>query len=216
MCLGRALSATGDLPSASEVSQKGKEILEQLARTDPNNATLQEYLGEAYSMIAGIFLKQGEVEESFDYFTKAHAVFAKLSSADPTNSLARDNVALMEINLGDVLLRKGKIGPSMEQDRAAIAIFEKVEPKNRYEVAGQADAYASLGRALFSLAGQSGTRNKAPLLRQSQSWYEKSLATLRQEPGPKSLDPRSGDVTEQSVKQELSKCQESLANLTVR
>jgi tetratricopeptide (TPR) repeat protein len=173
-------------------------------------------LGEAYSIIAGILLKQGEVEESFDYFTKAHGVFAKLSSADPTNSLARDNVALMEISLGDVLLRKGKVGPSMAQDREAIATLEKIEHRNRYEIAGQADAYASMGKALCSLAGQSGTRNKAPLLRQSQSWYEKSLTTLQQEPGPKSLDPLSGDVTEQSVKKELSKCEESLAKLTVR
>ncbi len=215
MCLGRALAATGDLPRASEVSQKGKEILEQLTRSDPNNATLQEFLGEAYSMTAAIFLKQGEVEESFDYFTKAHEVFAKLSSADPTNSLARDNAALMEINLGDVLLRKGKTVPSMAQNRDAIAAFEKIEHKNRYEIAGQADAYASLGKALCTLAGQSNTRNKARLLRESQSWYEKSLTTLRQEPGSKSLDPLSGDVTEQSVKQELSKCEESPTKLNV-
>jgi eukaryotic-like serine/threonine-protein kinase len=216
MCLGRALAAIGNLSRASEISQKGKEILEQLARSDPNNATLQEYLGEAYAVIATIFLKQGEVERSSDYFVKARDVFAKLSSADPTNSMARDNAALMEISMGDVLLRQGKASRSMVQLRDAISTFEKIEPKNRYEIAGQASAYASLGRAFFSLAGQGAPRNKATLLRESQSWYKKSLNTLRQVPGSNSVDPLGGDITEESVGQELSKCEASLAKLTVR
>ncbi len=216
MCLARALAGIGDLPQASEVSQRGKEILEQLARSDPNNATLQEYLGEAYDVIAAIFQKQGKFEQSLDSFTKARDVFAKLSSADPTNSMARDNVALTEISIGDVLLGQGKIGASMAQIRAAISAFEKNEHKNRYQIAGQANGYASLARAFSSLAAQSSPRRKAGLLQESQSWYEKSLATLQQESGEILADPLGGDVTEESVKQELSKCQESLAKLTVR
>ncbi len=216
MCLGRALAGFGDLSQASEVSQKGKEILEQLARSDPNNATLQEYLGEAYDVIAAIFQKQGKYEQSLDFFTKGREVFAKLSSVDPTNSMARDNVALTEISMGDVLLGQGKIGQSMARIRAAISTFEKNEHKNRYQIAGQANAYASLARAFSSLAAQSSARRKAGLLRESQSWYEKSLATLRQESGQNLADPLGGDVTEESVKQELSKCEESLARLSVR
>jgi eukaryotic-like serine/threonine-protein kinase len=214
ICLARALTATGDLSHASEVSQKGKEILEQLAQSDLNNATLREYLGEAYGVVAAIFLRQSELDQSFDYYTKAHEVFFKLSRADPTNSMARDNAALTEIDLGDVLLRQGKVGQSMAQIRDAISAFEKIEHKNRYQVAGQANAYASLARAFFSLAGQSAPRSRVELLRESRSWYEKSLNTLRQETGPNLADPLGGDVTEQSVSQELSKCEESLIKLT--
>ena len=214
--LGRALAATGDLPHALEVSQKGKEILEQLARSDLNNATLQEYLAEAYNMIGLIFLRQGGVEQSFDYFSKAREVFAKLSRADPTNSMARGNAAIMEINIGNVLLREGKIRPSMAEIRDAIATFEKIERRNQNEISGQANGYALLGRAFLSLAGRRAPRNKAGLLRQSQSWYEKSLATSQQGSGPVSVDPLSDYVTEESVKQELSKCQDSLTKLTMR
>ena len=216
VCLGRALAATGDLSSALEVSQKGKEILEQLARSDLNNATLQEYLGEASSVVAAICLRRGELERSFDSFVKAREVFAKLSDTDATNSMARDNAALMEISAGEVLLRLGKASQSMAFFRNAMATFEKGEHKNRYESAGQANAYASMGDALHTLAGQSALRNRAGLLRESRSWYEKSLTTLRQEPGPNSLDPLGDDVTEQSVRQALSKCEEALAKLGVR
>lgn len=216
MCLSRALAETGDLPHASEVSQMGKGILEQLAQSDPNNATLQEYLGEAYSVIAGIFSRQGELEQSFDSFAKARDVFAQLSRADPSNSMARDNVALTEINIGDILLRQGKARQSLVQVRDAISTFEKIKDKNRYQVAGLANAYASLARAFFSLSGHSSTQGKAALLRESQSWYEKSLITLRKESGPNSVDPLGGDITEESVTRELSKCEESLAKLRVR
>ena len=216
VCLGRALGATGDLVHAAEASQKGTEILEQLTRSDLNNATLQEYLGEAYAVVAAIFMRRGEHEQSLDYFTKAREVFSRLCKADPSNAMARDNVALMEISIGDVRLQQGKIGQSMTQIRDAISTFEKIVHKNRYQIAGQAAAYATLGRAYFNLAGHSAPHRKAGLLRESHSWYEKSLSTLRQESGPASGDPLGGDITEESVKQGLSKCEEALAMLTVR
>jgi eukaryotic-like serine/threonine-protein kinase len=216
VCLGRALGATGDLVHAADASQKGTEILEQLARSDQNNATLQEYLGEAYAAIATLFMRRGDLDQSLDYFTKAREVFSKLNEADPTNALAHDNAVLMEIGIGDALLGQGKASQSMVLMRHAISDFEKIEHKNRYQIAGQAAAYASLGRAFFSLAGQSVPRRKVALLRESRSWYEKSLTALRQEPGPASGNPLGGDTTEQSVRQELSKCDESLARLTVR
>jgi len=216
VCLGRALGATGDLAHASEASKKGTEILEQLARSDLNNATLQEYLGEAYAVLAAISMRRGEHEQSLDYFTKAREVFSGLSQADSSNVMARDNVALVDISIANVLLQEGKIGQSMAQIRNAIPTFEKIVHKNRYQIAGQAAAYAALGRAYFSLASRSTPRRKAGLLRESHSWYEKSLSTLRQELGPASGNPLGGDITEESVRQELSKCDESLAKLTVR
>ncbi len=208
--LGKALGATGDLPGAIEASQKGKEILEQLVRSVPNNATLQEYLGEAYAMIAEIFLKQGELELSIDYYTKAREVFVGLASSEPTNSLARDNAAMEEMSIGDILLRKGKIGLSIAKFRDPIATFEKIEHKNRYQIAGQATAYALLGRAFFGLAGRSAPGSRPRLLRESRSWYEKSLNTFRQETRPRVINPLGNEITEQSVRQELSKCEEAL------
>ena len=73
-----------------------------------------------------------------------------------------------------------------------------------------------MGEAAIYSNEQGAPRNKATLLRESQSWYKKSLNTLRQVPGSNSVDPLGGDITEESVGQELSKCEASLAKLTVR
>jgi eukaryotic-like serine/threonine-protein kinase len=216
VCLGRALGATGDLVHAADASQKGTGILEQLTRSDLNNATLQEYLGESYAVVAAISMRRGDLEQMLDYYTKARQVFSKLSQADPTNAMARDNALLMQLGIGDALLEQGKASQSIVPIRNAISEFEKIEHKNRYQIAGQATAYATLGRALFSLAGQSAPHRKVALLSESHSWYEKSLNTLRQETGRASGNPLGGDTTEESVRQRLSKCDEALAKLTVR
>ena len=214
VCLGRALGRTGDFVHAVEASQKGTEILEQLTRSDLNNATLQEYLGEAYAEVAAIFMRRGDLEQALNYFTKTREVFSNLNKAEPTNAIARDNSVLMQIGIGDALLDEGKTTQSIVQIRNAVSDFERVEHKNRYQIAGQATAYASLGRAFFGLASQSAPRRKVELLHESHSWYEKSLNTFRQVPGQSSTDPLGGDVTEESVKQGLSRCDQSLAKLT--
>jgi non-specific serine/threonine protein kinase/serine/threonine-protein kinase len=215
VCLGRALGTTGDLVHAVDAAQKGTEILEQLARSDLNNATLQEYLGEAYAVVAAISMRRGDLEQMLDYYTRARQVFSKLSKADPTNAMARDNSLLMQLGIADALLGQGKATQSIVQIRNAVSDFDKIDHKNRYQIAGQAAAYAALGRALFSLAGQSGPPRKVALLRESHSWYERSLSVLRQAPGQASGDPLGGDTTEESVEQGLSKCEVALAKLTV-
>ena len=186
---------------AAEASQKATEILEQLTRSDLNNATLQEYLGEAYGVMAAIFLRRGNVDQSLDYFTKAREVFARLSRTDPTNSLARDNAALMEIRVGYALLLKGRMDQATPQIRDAIHVLESLQRKNRFESAGLASAYAALGRAFFGLAGQGSPRNKTRLLRASQSWFEKSLRTFPQGTDQGLIDPLGNDVNKQSVRE---------------
>jgi non-specific serine/threonine protein kinase/serine/threonine-protein kinase len=215
VCLGRALGTTGDLVHAVDAAQKGTEILEQLARSDLNNATLQEYLGEAYAVVAAISMRRNDLEQMLDYYTRARQVFSKLSKADPTNAMARDNSLLMQLGIADALLGQGKATQSIVQIRNAVSEFEKIDHKNRYQIAGQAAAYATLGRAFFNLAGQSASPRKVALLRESHSWYERSLSVLRQAPGQATGDPLGGDTTEESVKQGLSKCEVALAKLTV-
>ncbi len=212
--LGKALRATGDLNRAVEFFRKGTEIIERQAQADPNNATLQEYLGEAESEEAYALLKRRDLEEANKYYSKALEVFRRLSNADPTNSLARVNAGFLQVDLADVLIEQGQIDRAMAQIRSGIATFEGIEHKNRYEILGQATSYESLGRAHRALAGKDITaRRKSKHLREARLWYKKSLSTLQQVTGLGSVDPLGGDITKDSVAQELSMCEEALARL---
>jgi serine/threonine protein kinase len=215
--LARAMSASGDLSDALDYSKKAAEILEQLSSSDPNNATLQEYLGEADDRVASILLKLHQFGPSLGYYNKSLNVFVKLSSADPANSLARDNVGLAEVDIGDALIQQKQIGAAIPHVRYAIANFESIAHKSRYQVIGQASAYDAMGRALFGLAERDlKVSQKSEHLQRSKVWLEKSLNTFRQEPSLNSVDPLGGDITQQSVRQELRQCEESLARLQSR
>lgn len=215
--LARAMSATGDLSDALDYSKKATEILEQLSSSDPNNATLQEYLGEADDRVASILLKLHQFGPSLGYYNKSLNVFVKLSSADPANSLARDNAGLAEVAIGDVLIQQKQIDAAIPHVRNAIANFESIAHKSSYQVIGQASAYDAMGRALFGLAERDiNVSQKSQHLEKSKVWLEKSLNTFRQEPSLNSVDPLGGDITQQSVTQELRQCEESLARLHSR
>jgi tetratricopeptide (TPR) repeat protein len=215
--LARAMSATGDLSEALDYSKKAAEILEQLSSSDPNNATLQEYLGEADDRVASILLKLHQFASSLGYYNKSLSVFVKLSRADPANSLARDNAGLAEVAIGDMLIEQKQMGAAIPHVRNAIANFESSAHKTSYEVAGQASAYDAMGKAFFGLAERDlNVRQKSENLQRSKVWLEKSLNMFRQEPSLNSVDPLGGDITQQSVMQELRQCEESLARLQPR
>ena len=149
--------------------------------------------------------------------TNLSIVFVKLSTADPANSLARDNVGLAEVAIGDVLIEQSQMSAAISHVHNAIANFESIAHKSRYQVLGQASAYDAMGRALFGFAERDlNVSQKFEHLQRSKVWFEKSLTTFREEPSLNSVDPLGGDITEQSVRQELSKCEEFLARLHSR
>jgi len=215
--LAGAMSATGDFSDALDDSKKASEILEELSSSDPNNATLQEYLGEADDRVASILLKLHQLNPSLAYYNKSLAVFIHLRNADAANSLARDNAGLAEVAIGDVLIQQKQIVAALPHVRNAMATFESIGHKSGYEVIGQASAYDAMGRALFGLAERDiNVRQKSQHLEKSKVWLEKSLNTFRQEPSLNSVDPLGGDITQESVTEELRHCEESLARLHSR
>jgi hypothetical protein len=171
-------------------------------------------LGEADDRVASILLKLHQLGPSLAYYNKSLDVFIKLRTADPANSLARDNAGLAEVAISDVLIQHKQIDAAIPHVHNAMANFESIAHKSSYEVIGQASAYDAMGRALFGLAARDvNVRQKSLYLEKSKVWLEKTLNTLRQEPSLNSVDPLGGDVTEQSVTQELRRCEESLARL---
>ena len=212
--LGRALWHTGRVNQALEASRKALGILNPLVQADPTNATLREYLGELYSDFPKILERQGDLEQALDYSRKAHQIFAELVKADPTDSLAAVNAKLTDLDSGEIIARQGRFSQAMPVFRRVIASFEAIEHKNRYEIAGQAEAYSTIGTAYASLATrQTSPARKAVNLQEARSWFQKSLTTWQQERDGGSVDPLGGDETRDGVTQKLAKCNADLARL---
>ena len=213
--LGLMQCRTRDPTSGLQNLSKGLQLLQSMSAADPANATLREYLGEAYQSTASVLEKTGNLELSADYDLKAYHIFASLVSADPTNALARDNFGLAEDAVGHDFVLKGKISEAFPHIRKAISTFESAEPRDRYVLAGEAGSYTAMGTAYVAQSmGDASPMRKVDSLRRAQSWYHKSLDAWEQLPDHGAVNPLGGDDTKEEATRMLARCETALARLT--
>jgi non-specific serine/threonine protein kinase/serine/threonine-protein kinase len=211
--LATALGNTGDINPALEAGEKGLQNLVQLSHSNPTNATLREYLGEAYNIVAPLLEKKGNLDQALEYYRNANRIFADLRKADPSNSLARANFGFSTLGIAQELLLKHETQPAIAQVRQAIITFEAIESKNRYDTEGQAESYLTFGMAYEALADrESSSAKKAAYLRNARMWLHKSLRTLQQDIGQSSSDSTTTHDAGQA-RAELAKCESALATL---
>ena len=211
--IGQMLWRTGDVESALQISKKALQMVEDQSKANPNDATLREYLGEIYSFLQPILLQHGNVDESLECGRKAHQIFESLVVRDRTNQLAMSNLGFTDIEIGETLIRKGKISDALPYIRHAMELFESRKQKTRYDVAGQAQSYSTLGLAHEALADrESSPLKKGAHLREARTWLRKSAQTWLEDPNHGSPDPTGGHEGDR-VREELAKCESGLAKL---
>jgi tetratricopeptide (TPR) repeat protein len=161
-------------PHAIEVQKQATDILAEVAKSNPGNATLSEYLGEGLNLLADYRIDGGNPISGLSTYREAHKVFSDLLAADPKNSLAKSNFAFSDIGIGRSLLLLGKREEALRTYRESITTFEEMSPRtssNRYLRTGLATAYAGIGNVYISLATSKG----APVLKH-QYWKEAESA----------------------------------------
>jgi serine/threonine protein kinase len=211
--VGQMLWRTGDLSGAIEFTRKSVQILQELSQSDATNATLREFLGESYSGLISLHAEHGDLDEALDCSRKAFKIFSELVSADPTNRLARVNLGFIEARLADILVDKHSVQEAMPHVQHAIATLDAIDHKNRYDIAGQAQAYLTMARANTALADrETVSGKKVNRLREAQSWYQKSLSAWQSEPDNNGLDIFGREQGERITRQ-LAKCDADLAKL---
>ena len=212
--LGLTLGHTGDLSHGLEKVNDATQILEPLSAADPNNATLREYLAETYAHAAFLLERQGNIKRAIEYRYKARQIHLGLISADPTNALARDNYALGEIAIGDDLVLTNSMKQALPHLQKGMSVFETVRNKNRYSIAGQAEAYCAMGTTYAALGErEKSAGRKIENLRQAAAWYRKSLGAWEHEPDQGATNPLDGDYTRPDVERKLALCEDTLKQL---
>jgi serine/threonine protein kinase len=208
--LATALRDAGDFNPALDASTKGLHLIEELSRSNPNNATLREYVGEAYSLSAPLLEKTANVNLALEYFRDANQIFASLWAADPANSLARDNVGFSDLGIAHELQLKHDVLPALSPIHEAIKTFEGIEHKNRYDMEGQAQSYEALAMAYQALADNEPTSSKKIQdLREERTWLQKSLSAWGQDSNHGSSDPVAAQEGNR-VQKELALCESAL------
>jgi eukaryotic-like serine/threonine-protein kinase len=170
-----------DLPHAIEMQSKAISTLEEVAKSNPQNATITEYLGEAVNRLGTYRKEQGDLVAALETYRKAHQIFGGLLAADAKNSLAKANFGFSNNGIAESLVALGKPSEAIKIFQESVANFEEMSPRtasNRYLRTGLADAYSGLGGAYSILAatGNVNADQKREYWEEARSSCQKSLA----------------------------------------
>jgi tetratricopeptide (TPR) repeat protein len=184
-----------------------------LSTSNPTNATLREYLGEAFNLSAPLLESKGNYNLALEYYRNSNRIFADLRAADPANSLARANFALSDLRMGQELVLKHDLPLAFPCIREAIGTYEVIEHKSRYDLEGLAQSYEALAMAYASLANQDKSHSKkARDLHEAQTWLQKSRSAWDRNSNPGYPDPVAVHESAR-VRAELATCESELAKL---
>jgi eukaryotic-like serine/threonine-protein kinase len=210
----KSLEQTGELAHAVQMQEKAVDILEEVSKANPDNATLHEYLGEALNRMATYRKEQGNMPGGLEAHTRAHHIFQYLLLADSNNVLAKTNFAFSDNGIAECMVAMGKPSQAIKFLREAASVFEDASPRttgSRYLRTGLAETYYGLGTAYSALAERVDT----PMLKKRELWKEarnsceKSLALWNQKQQLRELE--SGERGEaRKVLNCIAKCDSAL------
>ena len=179
--IAKCLELSHDLPHAIEMQSKAVAILDDVVKSNAENATLSEYLGEGLNRLATFRNEQGDAAAALETYRKAHGIFGELMKADTKNRLAKSNFGFSNDGIASSLMALGRPAEAANVYQESIASFEEMSPStegSRYPRSGLAEAYSGFGDAESALAGGKGLSGdqKREYWAQAHAAYQKSLA----------------------------------------
>ncbi len=208
----------GDLDSALALQSKSRDILARLAASDPNNATLRQFLLQAEYGVGYSLAEKGLPAQALAHYRVALAGYRKLASADKHDVLALRYLGRCYGSKGAALAAQDNAAQGIESIRKAVQIFEALSSKDPsdtyFTLTDLANAYSGLAKAYSRLAVQPGTPDSARIAswQEARSWYERSLATWSRAQQKAQLGrfdaPEPGRIAN-----EISQCDTALAKL---
>ncbi len=118
-----ALQEKGDHANAFSAANKDLEIFAEIAKRDPQNAVWQRSLATAYSRVASVRRRAGNLGTAASFYSKDVEISRRLASTDPSNSVAQRALAIALHNFAALEFQRGKRGRARQLAKEAHAIF---------------------------------------------------------------------------------------------
>ena len=77
MAVVHALQGHGD--AAIEAQQQATALVEELARAEPTNATLRNFLGQSHFYMGSFLAEKGQLDQALSHYRSAHDIYQGLS-----------------------------------------------------------------------------------------------------------------------------------------
>jgi eukaryotic-like serine/threonine-protein kinase len=211
----------GDLDGALSLQSKARDILAEQVKSDPQNATLQQFLLQAEYWV-GYYLAEKELPaQAMPHYQVALAGYQKLTSADTHDVLAMRYLGRCYVRIGKALVAEGKAAQGVQSERKAVQILESLAAADQAETyfkpTDLADARSAVAEGYSRLASQPGIPEASRIARwrEARSWYQKSLDiwSLQKK---KALLSRWNATEPDRIAKEIASCDAALAKLNAR
>jgi eukaryotic-like serine/threonine-protein kinase len=211
--VGSALGKLGLTREALVNLRSGVARQESLAVKDPHHVLLDNHLANSYTRLANCLLASGNKKEAIEYYRKAVAARLAYSQKSPNSSMNRGALAECYTNLAKAL-EPGDRENALKQYNNALELLEQltvVDRSNAQYRINLADALSNAAHLYVHMAsGEPSTR--VQYWTKARSFYQRSQE-LWQELDKAGKVPAARNRAIQEVSGELTRCNDSLANL---
>ena len=161
-----SLLAIGDTAGALAAAEQARQIMADLAASNPTNAGWQRDLSVSYNKVGDVQVAQGDLTGALKSYRDSLAIRERLAQSDPGNAGWQRDLSVSHGRVGDVQVAQGDLADALKAYRESLAIRERLAQSDPGNAGWQSDVAVSYAK-LARVYRQSNDR-------------EKSLAALRQ------------------------------------
>jgi len=212
---GSALGKLGQTQEALVLLRSGVARQESLVASYSRPSLIYHHLANSYTRLANCLLDSGDRKVAAEYYRKAVNARLTLAEKSPGSNWNRGSLAECYTNLAKAL-GPDNPGDALKQYNKAIELLDPLTAADRSNVTVRialADALSNAARLHVQMAG----RDEEPSTRledwnRAKSFYERSLGLWLELERTGKLPP-DGNVAMNNVRNELARCNDSVAKL---
>jgi non-specific serine/threonine protein kinase/serine/threonine-protein kinase len=192
--------------AAAQQQRTAVAIMHALSDENPNNVTIQSFLGSGQEYLGYLQAKLGDERDALQSYRQAAQASEAVLRADPQNAFSRARVGNAYRLIGSLEAQQGALPPGLADLKRALATLEPLDKTNSASAdlrAQMAETYSELGHAYEAqLRADKDLARRRQDLRAACGWYRKSVDTwldLRQRNSLDAAEQKLPDAAEQAL-----------------
>lgn len=171
--IGHIFSRLGRSDDARKHHEHALTILERLARSDPDNVTLQRNMSIAYEKLGDASWQRGDIETARRLYEKDLSVVERLVQRSPEDQDFQRDLSIVHERLGDIQRGLGRTNDARQFYEKALVSRERLADKHPGATILQAELATACERLADALVGSGQERAALQLYRRSLSIRER-------------------------------------------
>jgi tetratricopeptide (TPR) repeat protein len=189
-----------------ELSDKSRQVVEEIIAGDRANAQARRYLSKTFSRLGISAANLGKPDDAVGFLERALAILTELQEKDPLNREYDRDLRVLYVRLGVTHTKQRDFPAALAAFEKSAAFFEKqlaADPANTILLTDAASAYRHMGLTHKELAETSDPSARGRHLAAAKESYQRALDALLKADASKAL-PESSRTLVDSLRKDIA------------